>query len=224
MANHLRRITLAAAAGVLGITALPLGSQASATVPGAVHYNISESDCPSCFITANVDLFPSGADDAVTQVALPFPVYLYGKKYTTFWVSSNGNVQFAGPGETTFSNSALPSAALSPKGAVAPYWDDLVVNGSGSGTGVFARHDGNDFIVSWRGYEYNNTANTVRFEVIFFKNSRNIEFNYIDVNPLGGSSATIGVQKTGSGAFSEWSFDNTDAVFGGESLLFQPVG
>jgi hypothetical protein len=224
MANRFRKITLAAAAGALGLAALPLSSHAAATVPGAVHYNVSASDCPSCFITANVDLFPGGADDSVTQVALPFPVYLYGKKYTTFWVSSNGNIQFAGPGETTFTNEPLPSSLLSPKGAVAPYWDDLVVNGSGSGTGVFSRHYKNDFIVSWRGYEYGNAANTVRVEVIFFKSSRNIEFNYIDVNPDGGSSATIGVQKTGSGAFNEWSYNSAGAVYSGESLLFEPVG
>lgn len=224
MANRIRRITLAAAAGVLGLTVLPLSSQAASTVPGAVHYNVTQSDCPSCFVTANVDLFPGGADNSVTQVALPFPVYLYGKKYTTFWVSSNGNVQFAGPGEATFTNEPLPSTALSPKGAVAPYWDDLVVNGSGSGTGVFDRHYKNDFIVSWRGYEFGNTANTVRAEVIFFKSSRNIEFNYIDVNPDGGASATIGLQKTGTGAFNEWSYNSAGAVYGGEFLLFEPVG
>jgi hypothetical protein len=222
VASHFRRVSIAAAVGVLGLTALPLSSQAAPASSGAVHYSITSENCPSCFITANVDLFPSGADDSVAQIALPFPVYLYGTKHTTAWVSSNGNVQFAGPGEASFGNNPLPSTALSPKGAVAPYWDDLVVNGTGSGSGVFARHLGNDFIISWRGYEFGNTANTVRVEVIFFKNSRDIEFNYIDVNPSGGSSATVGLQKTGTGAATEWSFNVPGALFSGQTLIFSP--
>jgi hypothetical protein len=222
IASHFRRVSIAAAVGVVGLTVLPLTSQAAPNVRTAVHYSITSETCPSCFITANVDLFPGGADDSVVQIALPFPVYVYGVKHTTAWVSSNGNVQFVGPGETTYTNAPLPSSTLSPKGAVAPYWDDLVVNGSGSGTGVFSKHTGNDFIISWRGYEYGNTANTVRVEVIFFKNSRDIEFNYIDVNPSGGSSATVGVQKTATGPSTEWSYNAPGALYSGQTLIFIP--
>ena len=224
IAKHFRRASIAAAVGVVGLTVVPLSSQAAPTVPTTLHYNIVSEFCPSCFITANVDLFPSGADDSVVAVALPFPVYVWGVKHTTAWVSSNGNVQFVGPGETTFTNQPLPSTALSPKGAVAPYWDDLVVNGSGTGTGVFARHFHSDFIISWRGYEFGNTANTVRVEVIFFKNSRTIEMNYINANPGGGSSATIGIQKTGTGPASQWSYNTAGAVADGTTLLFEPAG
>lgn len=223
VANHFRRVSIAAAVGALGLTVLPLTSQAAPAVPTALHYNIVSETCPSCFIPATMALFPGGADDSVVKITLPFPVFVYGVKHTTAWVSSNGNVQFVGPGETTFTNTALPSSTLSPKGAVAPYWDDLVVNGTGSGSGVFSKHSGNDFIISWRGYEFGNTANTVRVEVIFFKTSRNIEFNYIDVNPSGGSSATVGVQKTSAGPSSEWSFNSPGALFSGQTLIFEPA-
>ena len=160
--------------------------------------------------------------NSIAKITLPFPVFVYGVKHTVAWVSSNGNVQFKSPGNAEFTNSALPSSSLD-GAAVAPYWDDLVVNGTGSGTGVFDRHVGNDFIISWRGFEFDNTADTVRVEVVFFKNSRNIEFNYIDTNPGGGSSATIGVQKSSTGPAAEWSFNTAGATFDGARLTFVPT-
>jgi hypothetical protein len=224
--NHARRVGIAAAIGVLALAAVPLTSQAAPAKPDALHYNITESDCgtsPSCFTTANVDIFPSGADDSVAEIALPFPVYVYGVKHTTAWVSSNGNVQFKGPGNSQYVNSPLPTNQLD-GAAVAPYWDDLVVDGSGSGTGVFDRNvGGTEFVISWRGFEYNNTANTVRAEVIFFKNNRNIQFNYISTNPGDGESATIGVQKAAGGPASEWSYDSSGAAFDGMRLTLAPV-
>jgi len=216
VANHVRRAGIAAAIGVLGLAAVPLASQAA---PEALHYTIQASTCTTCFVAANVDLFPGGADDSVVEVALPFPVYVYGVKHTTAWVSSNGNIQFAGPGETTFTNASLPSSALSPKGAVAPYWDDLIVEGSGSGTGVFSKSTSTEYVVSWRGTEVG-TGNPVRAEVIFFKTSRTIEFNYIQGTA---ESATIGIQKAAGGPATQYSYDVSGATFDGLTLKFVPA-
>lgn len=208
----------------LGIAAAVAGSFVGTghAAPAAPHYTVTNTNCgtsSSCFTTANVDIFPDGADDSIAAVALPFPVYVYGVKHTTAWVSSNGNVQFKGPGNPQYVNSALPSNQLD-GAAVAPYWDDLVVDGSGSGTGVFDREvNGNEFVISWRGFEYDNSANTVRAEVIFFKNNRNIEFNYINSNPDDGDSATVGIQKSATGPTTQWSFDLPD-IFPGQRLLF----
>jgi hypothetical protein len=216
-------VSLAAAASF----AVPSIASAHGTSAGAAHYNVSEtndgcgsSPTASCYPGGNVNIFPSGADDAVTQVGLPFPVYVYGKKYTTVWVSSNGDLQFgvtAGQAQDTYFNEPLPSSDLSLKAGVAPFWDDLIFNPNANPIqGVFYRtttfRGESAFIISWRGTEYD-SGNPVRVEAIFYQNSKTITFQYVQTGDGGGDSATIGIQKSPSGPTTEFSYDDSGAAF-----------
>lgn len=224
------KLGIAAAVGVLAVTALP-GAHSQAA-PAAVHYTIRATNdgCGSnpthtCYPGGNVNLFPSGADDSVAQLGFPWPVYIYGVSYTKAWVSSNGNVQFgvtSTTAQSTFSNTGLPSSSLSAKAGVAPYWDDLLFNISATPTqGVFYRstlfHGTPAFVISWRGTEFN-TGNPVRAEVIFFQHTRNIVFQYVQGNASG---ATIGIQKAPIGPTVQWSF-NAASTFTNLQLTFIP--
>lgn len=226
----LAKLGIATAVGVLAVTALPgVHSQAA---PAVVHYTIQATNdgcgptpTRTCYPGGNVNLFPSGADDSVVQLGFPWPVYIYGVSYTRAWVSSNGNIQFgvtSTTAQTTFTNQPLPSNSLSVKAAVAPYWDDLLFNISATPTqGVFYRstlfHSKPVFVISWRGTEFS-TGFPVRCEVIFYKNSRNITFQYVQG---AAQSATIGIQKSPIGPAVQWSFD-TSSTFTNLELTFIP--
>ena len=69
-------------------------------------------------------------DDGVTNIALPFTVYVYGHPYTAANVDSNGTLQFT-TAVSTSPNTCLPDAS---KGVTFfPYWDDQRTDTTGSG-------------------------------------------------------------------------------------------
>jgi hypothetical protein len=222
-----RTITAGLAVSLAAAASFAVPGIAAHAAPGVAHYNVSESNdgCGSnpkatCYPGGNVNIFPDGADDSVTQVGLPFPVYVFGTKYTTVWVSSNGDMQFgvkAAQAQDTYLNEPLPSSELSLKAAVAPFWDDLVFNASANPIqGVFYRtttfRGESAFVVSWRGTEYD-SGNPVRVEAIFYQNSKTITFQYVQTGDGGADSATIGVQKAPSGPSTEWSYNDPGAAF-----------
>ena len=70
------------------------------------------------------------ADDQAWTLNLPFAFSFYGTAYTSVQISSNGLLQFAGPG-----NAASPAngaAALGQNVCIAPLWADLRTDGLGS--------------------------------------------------------------------------------------------
>lgn len=211
-----RRYGLAATIPLLAAAVLGTPASAAGQSPSVVHgYHIFTS--AAVYVPGNVNLFPGGADDSVVHVSLPFPVFVWGVKHTTAWVSSNGNIQFTNSPQTTFTNTCLPATTLSTAGAVAPYWDDLIFHGQVNGEGVFTKTVSGKYIVSWRGTEFN-TGNPVRAEVVFYKNSRTITYQYLDGTAAG---ATIGLQKNPSGPASELSC-NSAVISSNERVDFVP--
>ena len=70
-------------------------------------------------------------DDCTTNIALPFPVALYGATYSTARVSSNGTLQFT-TNDAAYGNGCLPQAATLGV-AICPHWDDLMTDGANEG-------------------------------------------------------------------------------------------
>lgn len=66
-------------------------------------------------------------DDAVFNVALSFPFTYFDVVYTDVNVSTNGNLQFAPSNSTSFTNTAIPNAAV-PNNMLAVLWDDFNFN------------------------------------------------------------------------------------------------
>jgi hypothetical protein len=220
--NHGRRFALVVTLQLLAAVVVAPAVGAASQAPGIVHgYTITESTF-STYLTGNNPLFPAGADDAVVKISPPFPVVLYGVSHSSMWVSTNGNVQFGRTGQTNFSNTCLPSSTLSARGAIAPFWDDLIFGPQGSGDGVYTKtyntSPNRQFVISWRGAEFG-THFPVRAEVIFYENSPTLTFQY---NQGDSYSTTIGLQKSASGAFTQWSCDSSTAVSAGERLDFIP--
>ncbi len=155
-------------------------------------------------------------DDCVTNVALPFPVTLYGASYSSVSVSSNGNLQF-GTSNTGFANACLPQQAILGTSILAQ-WDDLRTDGAGNGiftstTGVAPNRV---FNVEWRSTYYSG-GGASNFEIRLFEDASRFEIIYGTVDQLG-ASATVGVQHS-SGIHRQYSC-NTAVLTPGTKLTF----
>ena len=100
------------------------------------------------------------------------------------------------------------------------YWDDLNPNDKGNVYyAVIGEAPNRELVVEWRnveryGYYYDEpSTKTATFQVVFFENSSDVLFNYLDID-LGsaeygnGGSATIGLQ-TNPDIFTQYSFNQT---------------
>jgi len=159
------------------------------------------------FTGTNLNL---GDDDAAT-INSPFPIRFGSASYTSLRVGTNGAISFH---QTTISynNGSLPSGSFTT--LIAPFWDDLYAV-PGTSTNLFWQVLGSapyrELVIEWRDVRHydcrNDPSATVRFQVVFFENSNNVLFNYLDT-VFGGScaggdrggSATIGVQLHSSDA------------------------
>jgi hypothetical protein len=153
------------------------------------------------YIEGDTPLALSG-DDSFTSVSLPFSFSLYGTSYSTGYVCTNGYVSFTS-GTCFFSNSGIPSTG-DPNGAIYPYWDDLIVDGS-STMWTKTLTGPNRFVIEWRNARYfDDASKRVDFEVVLYENGQILtQYRNIAADAREqGSSATLGIENAdGSVAF-----------------------
>jgi hypothetical protein len=150
---------------------------------------------PAAYVEANKVLALSGDDDVVT-VHLPFPFTLYGQKYKTVYVGTNGMLNFVEPNADP-ANGRLPSA-LPPNGSIYPYWDNLVVDAEASvRSRLLGAAPNRQFVIEWRNVAFfGDPARRVDFEVVLHENGQ-ILMQYRNIaNHLReqGVSATFGLE------------------------------
>ena len=163
-------------------------------------------------------------DDIVAAVALPFAFPFYGTAYSSANLSTNGNVQFV-TADATWSNGSLPSGA-SPNAAIYPYWDDLFVDTSGTGTGVFTASLGSapnrQFVIEWRNVRYFDYGGRVDFEVILNENG-DVQTMYANVAPGDGremgNSATLGIENAAGSVALQYAF-NESVLSSGQAIRY----
>jgi hypothetical protein len=162
------------------LTPSPVPTSCSATV----NYTYTVSSGAS--IDPGNALVPgSHCQTCVVDLALPFPVQLYGRTFNSAVVGSNGVMQF-GSDNPFWINRALPVAPFNH--TLLPFWDDLDLTGTGAGvyTSVVGDVPNRTFNVEWR------VTATSKFEVRLFEDSPAFEFIYGGGT---GGTGTIGVQK-----------------------------
>ena len=173
--------------------------------------------------TISGKILPLICDDCSAAFTAPFPIRFAGANpgFTTVNVGSNGLLSFSGP-VTAFSNTTLPTTTAPT--IVAPFWDDLLPTAASSITYDFVgTAPSRKLVIEYRDVPHFSGIGAATFQVVFFENSPNIQFNYLDVlfeNPSfdNGVSATVGVQVT-SGVAQQFSF-NTPSLSNQLSLLF----
>ncbi|WP_204293143.1 carboxypeptidase regulatory-like domain-containing protein [Micromonospora gifhornensis] len=147
------------------------------------------------FTTASGVLALTG-DDAVAAVALPFAFPFYGGAYRSAWVDTNGLLSFTDPGGSHPYTGQLP-APVTPAAAVAPFWDDLVVDASASvrtaatGTGA-----GQRFVVEWRNvHRKGNTGQRLSFAAVLAPDGTvTTSYDQLDNAAERGAHAIVGIE------------------------------
>jgi hypothetical protein len=155
---------------------------------------------------------------------LPFPIPYYGHSYDEAWVSTSGVATFIDPaGEIPGWKVSLPDRVNGPRAAVAPFWDDLVIDDlAGVYTGVVGAGAEQRYVIEWRNVRFLQAAETARFsfEAVFSPRG-DITFNYAGVvdDRTSGISAAVGITSLGGGYGLQYSF-RSNALVSGTAITF----
>ncbi len=212
------------------ITPAPGGGSSNSlpfTVYTPINYAVESTNYEYKAITGtNINLsYFSG-----TQITSPFAIQFGGGSYTVLTVGAAGTISFTGyqyEYNETIPTSETPTL-------VAPFWSALFPFGTGNDNNVFWAVTGSapnrELIVEWRNVPYccsDDTQDTVKFQVVFFEGSSNIQFNYADTVFGGqyaandnGATATSGVQVTPT-IGTQYSYDQP-VLLSKTSLLWYP--
>ncbi|OMI85851.1 peptidase S8 [Streptomyces sp. M1013] len=146
----------------------------------------------------------SGDEDART-ISLPFWVSLYGVDYSSASVTTNGLINFLAPRLGDYANTALPSDA-EPNGVVAPFWDDLSLDGkSRVQTATTGKTGHRKFAIVWNRAVLLSDHSRVTFEAVFDEATGDITFQYQSVGD--GAGATVGIENQAGDDALQYSYD-----------------
>jgi subtilisin family serine protease len=164
-------------------------------------------------------------DDTMHHIQSPFPIIFGGSPngFLDLFISSNGTISFTDRNQPGFHNQKLPTMDVDT--LVAPYWDDLTtINGTSDiYVEVIGSAPDRKLIVEWWRIKHYSATGLGAFQVVFYENSPNFQFNYLDTNFSHesydyGASATVGVQVSQDDAL-EYSY-NSPNIQSHKSIFF----
>jgi len=156
-------------------------------------------------------------DEDIWSLALPFEFPFYEGNYDTCYVSSNGFIEFAPTEPEPWSTPHILRASR----RIAPLWEDLRTDGSGSFDVYIDTSVGGQIKIRWRGETYSG-GNDVRFAVVLFDDGR-IRFDYGSGN--NGINPTVGISRGEGGEYQVPGSHNGASNLGNaNSLLFTLSG
>ena len=173
-----------------------------------------------------VDDIGLNCDDCGLDVALPFPVTLYGQSFSTAHVGSNGHCTF-GTSNDGFGITCPPPFGISGTTEVlAPYWGDQTAF---EPNGVFTTTTGSApnriFYIEWRTV-YFGSPDALNYEIALFENATPpFEYIYNTINPAstGNDSQLVVGQKFDENCFTMFGCDTTGGgsppVSSGQALI-----
>ena len=157
-----------------------------------------------------------------------FDFQFFGVAVSNLRISTNGYLTFGTDG-TNPNNVSIPNVNL-PNAIVAPFWDDLDLNGLSGERGVWWSISGTapnrELVVEW--YQIPSHAfgtETYSFEVILYESTDRIKFQYLDVDSGTshdfGASATVGIENGDGTKGIEFAY-NTSSLSNGMAIEFIP--
>lgn len=152
-------------------------------------------------------------DDQSWLYALPFPFPFYGTDYNSVYICSNGFLNF-GYSRTDYSNS---TNGLKSTIRIAPLWDDLRTDASGSD--IFIHQPTTDSVcIRWYATQYSG-GRWVEFEVVLYRNG-NIKFNYgTTSNTL---TPTVGISKGDNVIYLLSTYNDRSSLNNAQTSLIRP--
>lgn len=171
-------------------------------------------------------------DDQTFQVELPFTFKYYGLEYDQVSVCSNGWIAMGYTEETDYSNSVIPDAD-GPPAMLAPFWEDLSPQQSGS-VSYFYDEVNNRFIIEfYRVRQYLPTTAIETFEAILYDPAHHptatgdgkILFQWLDITDP--TQATFGIENQAEAVGIQLGYNNyydptTIGICDNYSVLFLP--
>ncbi|MFC0529061.1 carboxypeptidase regulatory-like domain-containing protein [Phytohabitans kaempferiae] len=153
---------------------------------------------------------PLNGDNNVTQVTLPFAFPFYGQSFTSAWVDTNGMLTFENPGSSRPNNSTTIPNAAAPNAVIAPFWDDLVVDGAAGIHTDTVVSPFRQYIVEWRNaHRAGNTAERITAQLTLDESGA-IFFSYTGLSttsdPERGGEAVTGIESPGGMVGLQYSF------------------
>ncbi|MBB5872116.1 hypothetical protein F4553_005550 [Allocatelliglobosispora scoriae] len=191
------QLCLSSGAASITLTGNTTQNFALAQVADSFGYTCTVRSQP--FIPADQQVVQLAGDDFTTQIAFPFVVPLYGDFRSGATISTNGYLALDGSTDAFPGNHEAPIPSTSgPNGVIAPFWDDLIVDGSASvRTAVIGTAPNRQFIIEWRNVtHFDDQSVRFSFEVILGEDGE-VSFAYaggLDTDIEKGSSATVGLE------------------------------
>ncbi|MFC4069246.1 S8 family serine peptidase [Actinoplanes subglobosus] len=226
------RFSLAAPAGGYELTVRPLGAcfaaeTRSLTVSGDLTLDLALRQIADGYgyrctpatedYRPGTDRLPITGDDAVTEVALPFPVTHYGTARTRAWISTNGVIGF-GAANAFYQNTTLPDPT-EPNDALYALWDDLVVDDQ---AGVWTASTADTFVVEWRDVRFFGYGGRISVSAILHADGT-VTYRYrgLSGERSAGLGATVGVESPAGTAGLAYSV-NAASITEGLGVTFRP--
>lgn len=148
-------------------------------------------------------------DEDATTIPLPFPVTFYNATYEQISVTTNGLLNVMAPRIGDYANGPLGDG-MRPNGIIAPFWDDLIVDGRASvRTATVGAPGRRSFAIEWRDVRLADQPHTrIGFEVVFAETG-GLTFQYqgLSGDLERGATATVGIEDIGGGIARQYSFD-----------------
>ncbi|GIF64195.1 hypothetical protein Ais01nite_22300 [Asanoa ishikariensis] len=207
-------------------TATTYGATFTSTHEGGDGYEMSDATGQP-FVAADATTLPMAGDDVKQQVSLPFAFPFYGVPQNNVWVTSNGFLSFADPGQAGLIavNSALPNGSA-PNAAIYPFWDDLVLRADSSmRTETLGSAPDRRFVVEWHNVgHYGSNSARLSVSAVLHESGR-IDFNYDDLSSAreDGNSATVGIEDPAGSTALTYSFNQAN-LDNGKRVSFTPAG
>jgi hypothetical protein len=140
----------------------------------------------------------SATDDAAVTVALPFTFTYDSLSYASVGVSTNG-ILTLGTTSTSFTNSDLFNGGSFLFNVLAPWWDNLALDASGTVQSFTEGTPPNrDFVIQFGNFpDYSGSTYRLNWQVRLYEGSNRIQFIYGNKGagaPSGSSSASVGIK------------------------------
>jgi hypothetical protein len=149
----------------------------------------------ACTAGTHVDFMPN-RDDGHPSAAIPLPFTfpLYRVPFTAIWPDTNGYAVLGSVPPVDVYNPTIPETQEGP--AIGPFWEDLVVNSSTTGSDVCVLSTGvrvgsRQFVVEWRNVVafQAKTTTHLTFELILNESGGTIDFVYQTMLPATGTDS-----------------------------------
>ena len=187
----------------LFLVLLPLGYLHSQSV---TNYNFTAVAGTYTPITGTLATLSGGTNDEgwVNNIPIGFNFCYLGQTYSVIHASTNGFAALGSPltGAVLTNNLATGTPANRP--ILAPLWDDMEINASGSIRYVTTGTSGNQvFTLQWSNMEwnYNAAGPVISFQLKLYEATGEIEFIYNqEPTAVNSGSASIGITSAGTGS------------------------